>query len=68
MSFGIMLTPEHTNNLIYILDILDRMETHIKVFNPYSHDLYHQSSMNLLKESIKFLKGTYPEVEPVEVN
>lgn len=66
MSFGIMLTPEHTKDLIYILDILDRMETHIRVFNPHFHAIHHEPSKKLLADAIKFLQGTYPEVEPLE--
>jgi hypothetical protein len=66
MSFGIMLTPEHTKDLIYILDILDRMENQIRVFNPHFHSIHHQSSSKLLADAINFLQGTYPEVEPLE--
>jgi hypothetical protein len=66
MSFGIMLTPEHTKDLAYILDILQRMENQIRVFNPVFHSKYHVSSINLLEGAINFLNGAYPELEPLE--
>lgn len=67
MSFGIMLTPEHTKDLAYILDILQRMENQIKIFNPAFHSRHHASSVKLLEDAINFLNGTYPEVEPLEL-
>lgn len=66
MSFGIMLTPEHTRDLEYILDVLTRMENQIKIFNPAFHSIHHEPSKKLLSDAITFLQGTYPEVESLE--